>query len=761
MKQVNHALPKKNASALLLGKPVYTDDLAPTDALVVRLLRSPHAHAEIVSVDTAAALRIPGVVKVLTWEDVPQVRFTVAGQAVPQWSPIDHLILERTVRYIGDPVAIVAGETEAAVEKALSAIRVKYNILPAITDFREALDNDVLVHAEDDWKAIAPFGADAKRNLCAYELDTIGDFEKQYALCAWKVENIFHTCQVNQSCMETYQAYTAKDAWGRLTVVSSTQIPFHLRRIVADALQIPVSKVRVIKPQVGGGFGSKQSAIAEVYPAIVTWLTGRPAKIQFTRKEFFTAGNPRHEMQIHIRLGADADGKIRAIEMTTLSNTGAYGEHGPTTITLCGRQPLSFYRYAKDLRFEGTVVYTNTVPAGAYRGFGIPQGAFAVESCVNHLASVMGMDPAEIRRINMLQQGDAMGIYNGGEITNSCRLQDCLDLGIKAFDWENRSRKRVMPDGKIRAGGLAVAMQGSGIANVDTASASLRLIEDGSYVLGIGAADMGTGCDTILAQMAAEVLECDTADVHTAPVDTDYSPYDTGSYASSTTYVTGGAVVKAANQLKEKILAAAAQQLGCEEKDLTLLADRVESPKGAVSLKELVLQAQSGGKETYQATATNSRPVSPPPFMISMVEVEVDPETGSTKVLHVTNTIDCGTVINPALARVQAEGAAMQALGMALSEKVVFDKQGKLITDSFMTYGLPTRLDCPDIDILFCPSYEETGPFGAKSIGEIAINTTAPAIADAVYRATGIRFTELPITPEKVFMALHREDGSH
>lgn len=749
--QISVPVRKKDAFSLLLGKPVYTDDLTPKDALCVKLLRSPYAYAEVLSIDKSAALKVPGVVTVLTWEDVSHKRFTTAGQAVPEWSPIDHLVLDHTARFVGDPIAIVAAENEKAADAALKLIRVQYEVKEPVLDLRQALDNKILVHAEDDWTTIAPFNGDASRNLCAHEHAQIGDAEEKLKTCAHTFENTYLTHQVNQVCMETYRAYTWLDSFGRVNVISSTQIPFHVRRIVANALDIPASRVRVMKPRIGGGFGSKQTAVVEMYPAVVTYLTGRPAKIIYSRKEFFFAGNPRHEMEIHVKIGTDDEGHILAADHRVLSNTGAYGEHGPTTISLSGRQPLSIYRHAKDMTFDGTVVYTNTVPAGAYRGFGVTQGAFAMESAVNELAHSLNIDPYKIREINLIREGDAMGIYDNGEVTNSCRLLSCLETAAEHFDWKNRSQRRVMPDGKIRAGGLAAAMQGSGIAHVDTATAVVRLVEDGSYVLEIGAADMGTGCDTILAQIAAEALNCDVNQVRTADVDTDHSPYDTGSYASSTTYVTGGAVVKACDKLKKQLIAQAAEMLSIPEDKLELTADKVGSdPDHAVSLKDLCFASQSGSGAMPQAAATNAQPISPPPFMVCMTEVEVDPDIGSVRVVKMTNAIDCGTVINTALARVQAEGAAMQALGMTLTEQVHVDEKGRMTRDSLMTYGLPTRLDCPDIEIVFCPSHEETGPFGAKSIGEVAINAVAPAITDAIWRATGVRVRELPVTPEKV-----------
>ena len=750
MKQISRPVRKKDAFALLTGKPVYTADIFPREALTVRLLRSPHAFADITDIDTSAALKVPGVACVLTWRDLPDIRFTIAGQAVPEWSPYDRKLLDSTVRYIGDPVAIVAAETPAAAEKALKLIHVAYCVKEPLLDARAALDNPILVHPENDWRTVADFGADAKRNLCAHEIDRIGDAEAKLKECAYVAEGTYHTGQVSQCFMEPYTTGAYTDSFGRMTVVSSTQIPFHVRRIVSTALQIPLRDVRVIKPRVGGGFGAKQTAVSEIYAAAAAKATGRPCLLQYTRQEIFEAGSPRHEMEITVRIGADSEGHILAIDHRVLSNTGAYGEHGPTTIQLSGRQPTSIYRYAKDIFFEGTVVYTNTVPAGAYRGFGVTQGAFAVESTVNDLARQIGIDPIEIRRINLLREGDVMGIYDNGEVTESCRFIDCLNRADELFDWKAASRRRVMPDGMIRAGGIAAAMQGSGIAFVDTATATVRLVEDGSYVLEIGAADMGTGCDTILAQIAAEALGCSVDRVHTAAVDTDHSPYDTGSYASSTTYVTGNAVVKACASLKARIFSAAGELLGPSAGEMTLDGSGVSAGGRTIPLQEICLHTQSGQAMMLQATESHSGKVSPPPFIVSMAEIELDPGTGKVRVTRLVNVIDCGTVINTALARVQAEGAAMQALGMALTEHAAVGENGRLHEHSLLTYGMPTRLDVPEITVDFCPSYEETGPFGAKSIGEVAINATAPAITEAVYNASGVRVHSLPVNPENL-----------
>lgn len=756
MKQVNRAVRKKDAMSLLLGKPVYTDDIAPREALVVKLLRSPHAHAEIVSVDKTRALAVAGVACVLTHEDVPSARFTIAGQAYPEWSPYDRRILDSRARYVGDAVALVAAETEAAADEAIRRLKVEYNVLPAVLDIHDALDNEILVHSEPDWRILAPFGGDARRNLCAVDSASGGNVDAKLAECAHTFEATYHTRQTNQCMMETFRTCTYLDTYGRLNVISSTQVPFHVRRILSTALGIPKSRIRVIKPRIGGGFGAKQTAVCEMYPAIVTHLTGRPAEIVYSREEAFTSGSPRHEMEIKVRVGADNDGYIRALDVFTLSNTGAYGEHGASTVGLSGHKTIPLYRYAQDFRFDSRVVYTNTVPAGAYRGFGATQGLFAVESAVNELAHQMGVDPVWLRELNMVREGDVMPAYYG-ETATSCALDRCMARAKEMLGWKGKYPRRVMPDGKVRGIGVAMAMQGSGISGVDVGSATIKLTDDGAYSLLIGATDMGTGCDTILAQIAAECLECDTDSISVFGVDTDASPYDTGSYASSTTYVTGQAVVKACDELKEKLTVFAAELMGCGTDELNFCGDRIEkanAPGEAITLRELAYQAMCGHMAVLEATQANTRPVSPPPFMVGMAEVEVDPETGSVDVIDYVGVVDCGTAINPALARVQTEGGLMQGIGMTLTEDVRYDENGRLLSRSLMQYKIPSRLDYGNVRVEFESSYEKSGPFGAKSIGEIVINTPAPAIAEAVYNAVGVRVRELPITPEKIAMEL-------
>lgn len=758
MQVVGQPFRKKDAMALVQGKPVFTDDLAPKDCLVVKVLRSPHANAMVKNIKTDIAKRVPGIEDIYTWEDVPQQRFTMAGQTYPEPSPYDRLILDRHVRYVGDPVAIVAGANEECVEQALRMIKVEYEVLPAILDFRKAKDNELLVHPEDTWKSLSPVGADNKRNLCACESSGHGDVDQVLADCDVVVEGTWHTLANQQAMMETFRTVCYMDTYGRLNVLSSTQIVFHARRILSNALGIPKSKIRVMKPRIGGGFGAKQTVVAEIFPAFVTWKTGKASKMIFTREESQTASSPRHEMEVSVKVGADKDGRIRAIDVYTLSNTGAYGEHGPTTVGLSGHKSIPLYGSLEAHRFAYDVVYTNTMSAGAYRGYGATQGIFAVESAVNELAGRLGMDPVELRLKNMVREGQTMPAYYG-ETAKSCALDRCLLRAKEMIGWDEKFPCRDMGNGKVRSVGVSMAMQGSGISGVDVGSATIKLNEDGIYTLMIGAADMGTGCDTILAQMAAECLDCQMENIIVSGADTDTSPYDSGSYASSTTYVTGKAVEKACEKLQVKICERAAEMLYCTVDKIEFDGHRAKNLENGetVTLQEIGTSSMCGNECALQVTETHSSPFSPPPFMAGMVEIELDKETGHVEILDYVAVVDCGTVINPNLARVQTEGGIVQGIGMALYENIQYSDKGQMLNQSFMQYKLPTRLDMGKLRVEFEESHEPTGPFGAKSIGEIVINTPAPALAHAIANATGIWFRELPITSEKIAMGIVRK----
>ena len=756
MKTVNQSMRKKDAMQLVIGQPVYMDDVIPQDCLIVKLLRSPHANAIVQEIDTSRALLVPGIEAIYTWKDVDQQgrRYTQAGQTYPEPSPYDRLVIDRHVRFAGDVVAILAGKDEKCVDKAMKLIKVRYEVLPAVLDYHTALDNPVLVHPEENWESLAPVGADNKRNLCAHDESGAGDIEAVLAGCDVVIDHTYHTRACQQAMMETFRTYCSIDAYGRLNVLSSTQIVFHCRRILANALHIPKSMIRVAKPRIGGGFGAKQTSVCEVYPAFVTWKTKKPSKIIFSRYESQIASTPRHEMELHVRLGATKDGIVRGIDLYTLSNTGAYGEHGPTTVGLSGHKSIPLYGKAEAFRFVSDVVYTNHMSSGAYRGYGATQGLFAVESAVNELADKLGIDPFVIRQRNIVHEGDVMPAYYG-QVNTSCALDRCLQAVHDNIGWDEKYPVRDMGNGKVRAVGMGMAMQGSGITSVDVGSASLKINDDGFYTLSIGAADMGTGCDTILAQIAAEVLECPLDNVTVLGADTDSSPYDSGSYASSTTYVTGKAVEQCAEQLKQKICQVGAGLLGLDERAVVFAGDAVTSEDGTqrATLAQIAAASQCGSNTALEAVVTHSSEISPPPFMVGAAEVEVDLETGEAQVIRYEAAVDCGTPVNPNLARVQAEGGILQGIGMALTENVTYDDRGMPQENSLMQYKIPARNDIGHIHVVFESSYEGTGPFGAKSIGEVVINTPLPAVADAIYHATHKRFYELPITREQIALA--------
>ena len=748
MKIVNKSTKKIDSIGIITGRPLYTDDLViNNNSLIVKLLRSPHAYARIADIDTSIAKKVPGVEAIFTYHDVPNTMFTLAGQSYPEPSPYDRKILDEYVRYVGDPVAIIAAIDEKTAEKAMKLIKVKYEVLEAVIDYEKALDSDILVHREAAHTNY-PIGYDNKRNLASSYLETKGDVEKGFAESDVIIEETYYTQPQIHAMMETYRTACYLDAHGRLNVISSTQIPFHVRRHLARALEMPSSRIRVMKPKLGGGFGGKQTSVCEIYPAFVTMKTGKPSKIVYTRKETQACSNTRHAMRLKVKIGSDREGNIKAIDINVLSNTGAYGEHAPTVTALVVYK--TFPLYAKvPMRCKADIVYSNTTVGGAFRGYGATQGTFAVESAVNELAHKLGLDPTEVRMKNLVDQSE----------TVSGDIKKCIEIGKEAFDWKNRCVKD-MGNGKVRASGMAVTMQGSGIQGVDTASATLKLHDSGDYTLYIGVTDMGQGCDTVTAQMAAEILEVPMEKIIVNSADTDVSPYDPGAYASSGTYVTGNAVILAAKKMREEVMKMASFLMKTPIEELEYMGEYVQDKNGnQLSLKEIGVRSVSfEGMNQITTTATWGGKTSPPPFIASFAEVEVDTLTGETKVVDFLSVVDCGLPINPALAQVQVEGGIAQGIGPALYEDIQFDERGKMKHDTLMQYKIPSRKDLGNnIKVMFSYSNEPTGPFGAKSIGEVVINTASPAIADAIYNATNRRLRSLPMTSEKIFWAINEK----
>lgn len=764
---VNISIPKIDGTGLVLGRPAYTEDLAPQDALVVRLLRSPHAHARILSIDTSAALQVEGMACILTWKDVKRIAYTRAGQGHPEPSPHDKFILDEYVRYVGDEVAIVAGRDLACVNRALSLIKVEYEVLPAVLDFEQAVDNPAVVHPESDIHEMFPIGFEPKRNIAAAYSMEVGNAAQVLEDCDVVVEGTWYTQAQNHVAMEAHTAFTYLDLHGRLNVVSSTQNPFHTRRLLGQALAMPLRNIRVQKPRIGGGFGTKQTIHVEPYAALVTLATGKPAKITLTRKEVFEATFTRHQMRLKVRLGAAKDGRLRAIDMQVLSNTGAYGEHALTVFMVGGSKTLPLYNKVEAVAYGGQVVYTNQVSAGAFRGYGAVQGNFALESAMDELAHRLGMSPIELRRRNMIGEGQTSEVFRimgegseGVEMTiESCKLEYCIQRGKELIRWDQEPLVRQVAPGRIRAKGMAIAMQGSGIPLIDMGSANLELQDDGFFKLHIGATDLGTGSDTILAQIAAEELGVPVEDIVVYASDTDHTPYDVGAYASSTTYVSGNAVLQAAQRMKQALREAVAETYKLRAESVQFRDGQFYDEQGKVitSLKQFsfdTLYHNGASMKTIATTGSYSGEKSPPPYMAGFVEIELDTETGKIDVIEYVAVVDCGTTINPNLARIQVEGGLLQGIGMALCEDVQYSEGGHLLTNSLLHYKVPGREDVGRLTVEFAESYEPSGPFGAKSVAEIGIDTPPAAIANALRNATGVRVYELPLTPPWVLKAL-------
>ena len=747
MKIVNTSVRKVDGIGVVTGNPAYTEDLIlNNNVLIIKLLRSPHPFAKIKAIDTSIALKVPGVEAIYTHEDTPKTRFTLAGQSFPEPSPYDRRILDEYVRYVGDPVAIIAAEDEKCAEKAMKLIKVQYDVLEPILDFEKAIDSHIIIHPEEVHTNFE-IGYERKRNIASKAYAEKPGVDEGFNNSDIILERTYYTQPQMHAMMETYRSYSYFDVNGRLTTVSSTQIPFHVRRHLARALEMPSSKIRVIKPRIGGGFGGKQTAVCEIYSAFVTLKTGKPSKIIYNRKETHTCTTTRHGMRLDVKIGADLEGNIKAIDIKALSNAGAYGEHAPTVTSLVSYKTFPLYENVP-MRFNANIVYSNTMNAGAFRGYGATQGTFAVESIINELAHQLNLDPTEVRMKNLVEPADGKYITSGD-------IKKCIEIGKEKFNWAEKSKPREISPNKVRAAGMAVTMQGSGIAGIDTAAATIKLGDRGDFNLMVGVTDMGQGCDTVLTQIAAEILEVpmDRISIHSA--DTDLSPYDPGAYASSGTYVTGNAVIIAANNMKNEILKGASKLFDTNIENIEYLGTSLKIGDKTISLEEFAQRSVSfEGMNQITTTGTWGGETSPPPFIAGFAEVEVDTLTGEITVLDYLSVVDCGTPINPNLVKVQVEGGAVQGIGLALFEDIKYDRRGRVISDSLMQYKIPSRLDCKNIRVEFSNSYEKTGPFGAKSVGEVVVNTPAPAIADAIYNATKVRVRNLPVTSEKVLMGI-------
>ena len=766
--------PKVDALKLVQGKPAFADDVTLPGMLHARLLTSPVPHARIKRIDTSRAAKLPGVHAILTYQDVPRVAFSTAGQSHPIPGPLDRFSLDYKVRYVGDRVAAVAAETPEIAEKALSLIEVEYEELPAVFDPQEALKPGApIIHDEPDY---VPFGeCDPQRNIAAFIDLKLGDVQKGFAEADHVFEAEYRVQKVQQASLEPHVCLTYWDEDDRLVVRSSTQVPFHTRRMLAPILGLPEKRIRVIKPRIGGGFGGKQEMLIEDICAHLTIVTGRPVRLEYTRREEFTATS-RHPMILRVRTGVKEDGTIVANEMIVISNTGAYGNHAMTVPGNTLHKALALYN-APHIHGQATAVYTNTPPSGAYRGYGVPQGFFAMEVHMERIARTLGLDPLAFRLQNAIKAGDehpiskvwTEGREGHGEVIQTCGLEECVRRGAAAIGWYekfgNPEWHQVPGHPHLRRGiGVACVMQGTAIAYLDMGSAIIKMNDDGSFHLFVGATDLGTGADTVLAQMAAEVLGCSVDDIIIYSSDTDFTPFDKGAYASSTTYISGMAVVKAAQEAAHHIREVAATMLGergdpVAPEELVLHDRAVWAPDGrSVSLRDVALYSlHTKDQRQIMGTGSHVSPVAPPPFGAQFAEVTVDVETGAFTVDRLLMAVDCGVIVNPLTASGQIEGGMTQALGMAVSEEIVLDTRGRVVNDQFDDYKIFRADEMPELEVIFVETHEPSGPFGVKAVAEIPKDGVAPAVANAIYDAVGVWITELPITPEKVWRALQEQ----
>ncbi len=777
---------KVDAVKLVQGKPAFAADFEKRGLLHAKVLRSPHAHARIKKIDTSKAKELDGVAAVLTWQDIPRVVYSTAGQSEPIPGPLDTFSLDNKVRFVGDRVAFVAAETPEIAEKALALIEVEYEILPAILDSREAMNSPIQIHDEPEYVNFAD--SNPAKNLAAKIRIDIGDVEKGFAEADEIFEAEYEVPKVQQAHIEPHVCVTYWDEDDRLVIRTSTQVPFHVRRQLAPVLGLPIKRIRVIKPRIGGGFGGKQEVLMEDVAAHLTIATGHPVIYEYTREEEFTAARSRHPMRIRMKTGVKRDGTITANEMYVLSDTGAYGCHALTVTGNTGHKAMALYvgdgeyRKSPNIRFYADVVYTNTPPAGAYRGYGVPQGYWAVERHMEKIARALGLDPIEFRLKNAIRPGEYHPFstaWNEGreprpEIIHTVGLEQCAAQGKAAIGWDEKfgneawhvaqvSDLRTQTKGlRYRKGiGVALVMQGTAIPYLDMGGASIKMNDDGSFNLLVGATDLGTGSDTVIAQMVAEVLGVPLEDIIVYSSDTDFTPFDKGAYASSTTYISGAAAVRAAEQCAERIKARAAEMfkgagLIVEPSNLQLSNRTVIAPNGqSIPLTEIALDSlHRNNQEQIMGVASYVSPVSPPPFAAQFAEVTVDTETGQVTVDKLVMAVDSGVIVNPLTASGQIEGGMTQALGYAVCEEMTWDEQGRIRQRDFDRYHIFRANEMPELETIFVETFEPSHPFGVKAVAEIPMDGVAPAVGNAVLDAVGVNIDANPITPEKVWRAM-------
>ena len=742
--QVGQNVPKQDGANLVTGKPVYTADWSPPGLLHLKVLRSPYPHARIRNIDTTKAEALSGVEAVFTHKDVARKAYSTAGHGAPVPDPFDHYLLDNKVRFIGDRVAAVVASRGAIAAMACELIEVDYEILPHAIDPVKAMQGEVVIHDEPESSQIH----DAAHNIAAEVVLDKGDLAAGFEQADLIVENTYILPAVQHVHLEPHASISWFDEDGILVVRSSTQVPFHCQRLLSEIFDLPKEKIRVYKPQLGGGFGNKQEILTEDLCVLATLKTGKPVQWRFTREEEFTATNSRHAMNIHLKTGVKKDGTITAQEMKAISNTGAYGNHAETVVFLTGCFPLGLYR-CENQSYKGTVAYTNTMPAGAFRGYGATQGTFAVESQLDEIANKLNIDPIKLRQHNLITAEDEIliGREEHFHIIGSYAMDECIEKVTQALNYNSVKQPE---SGHIKRGvGFAATMQASGLAKIHLASVKLSLMPDGLYELRTGSVDVGTGSDTTLRQIAAEVLGTTVEKIKIVTADTHNTPFDAGSYASATTFITGQAVNLAAQKLRSQILKTAAEIMKVDSKELELNESKIHSSSDDLTLKQLAQVKDSLSVELEHTSDRASLT-----FAFMGAEVEVDTETGRITVLRCAEAIDIGKAINPRICHGQATGGLVMGLGYALNEELRFDEQGKILNPSLRTYRIPAATDVPPMEIMLIEKADPYGPFGAKGIGEIGTNCTAPAIANAVANATGVRLRQLPMIPERVWQAM-------
>jgi CO/xanthine dehydrogenase Mo-binding subunit/aerobic-type carbon monoxide dehydrogenase small subunit (CoxS/CutS family) len=751
------SLPAPAGPDVVRGKARYTFDTTIDNLLHIKLLRSPHAHARIVAIDRSAAMAVPGVHAVLTHEDAPSVLFSTARHEKDWMDPEDTRILDDVVRFIGQKVAAVVADSEGAAEEACRRLKVDYDILPALIDPEQAMAAGApIVHPD---RTTGDRVADARHNLVAETHGEFGDVAAALATSAVTYEATYHSHRVQHAALETHGGLAWLDDSGVLNVRTSTQVPFLTRRALSDIFELPMDKVRVFCERVGGGFGGKQEMFVEDILALATLKTGRPVKLELTREEQFIATSTRHPMRVHIKAGADADGRLTALQLDVLSNTGAYGNHGGSVMFHAVSESIAVYN-CPNKRVDGFVVYTNTVPAGAFRGYGLPQTLIAVEAAIDELAKQLDISPYDMRRRNIVKPGDPMLSPPESEyhdvLYGSYGLDQCIDLVERAMQADH-PQPELSPEW-LTGDGIALTMIDTAPPAGHIADAMIALRDDGGFDLTVGTAEFGNGTSTVHRQIAATILATTVDQIRLRQSDTAHGGHDTGAYGSTGTFVAGKATQAAAMQLATELKAAAARAWLCDVGTCMLEGESVVSGVRRMSFAELAKLAREVGRPLTAHGNSEGTPRSVG-FNVQGFRIAVNKGTGEVRILRSVQAADAGVVANPMQCRGQVEGGVAQALGAALYEEMVIDAEGRVTNPKFRDYHLPSFADVPRTEVLFAETSDTIGPLGAKSMSESPYNPVAAALGNAIADATGIRFTEPPFKPDRLFPALRDKFG--